>query len=61
MGDTGRRAVDQNQEAAEGSHDVFQQKVELLSATLQAVGSKCNLLGTRLVTAEEESKQFAER
>ncbi|KAG1679664.1 hypothetical protein FOA52_006181 [Chlamydomonas sp. UWO 241] len=64
--DTVRRTADQNRVESPGDgvgvvEDAWEHKVALVTATLEAVGSKCNLLGTRLVTAEEESKQFAER
>lgn len=41
--------------------EAFEQKIQLLSRTLESVGSKCHILGSRLVKTEDESQQFAER
>ncbi len=41
--------------------EAFEQKILLLSKTLESVGSKCSVLGSRLVKTEDESQQLAER
>lgn len=35
---------------------LFEQKVQLLSSTLESVGGKCRQLGGRLSTAEEDAR-----